>query len=646
MRAMTEGPLVTEAPTNVGVAAMVPREGVAGLVAVAAAVAVGFQCLRVMFPLAYSYREESGVTRTVIVLVAVFATPALAPLLARVAGAPRALVGTAVALVLVRVTVQLADPIPLALAAVAAAIGLLSVASGVVAFRHRGVALVVAIVGGLALDCSIRAAWSTWDVAWQDDVLTWSVTIALAAALAVAAVVGRRDASDVPGSVGRFGLALGAYFAVQVWFLQSVAFAASSAGVSLATATLVVLAGDVLALLLVATWPRPSGGAAAAGATAVGAGLVCWWLPRATGIGVAVLVVAGQALLSVLLAWTVASPGRTRHHPVVADTVGLVAGMALFGSVVLLYQLHYDLPLPVSNRWLPALAGAVLAVCSLWHREPARMTTGGRGAVAVAGAISLGGLVLFLGLTSGEPDTTVAATSGTSLRVVTYNPHEAVTRDGQLDLDAFGDTVERLRPDVLVIEEAGRGWQLSAGVDLAEWGKRRLGLPYVWGPAADHQFGNVVFSRVPVLDARVVPLPRANGTMRRSAVVARVGPIAGEPVTVVGAHLQNGGGAAGRASRLAEIRALTRALPHELRRTVVAGDLNSDPGSPELHALLGLGFETRQPTEHCTLTTSNDNCSDWILVTPDLEQRLLEVVPFDAFDHRPVVADVRSRGSS
>jgi endonuclease/exonuclease/phosphatase family metal-dependent hydrolase len=264
----------------------------------------------------------------------------------------------------------------------------------------------------------------------------------------------------------------------------------------------------------------------------------------------------------------------------------------------------------------------------------------------VAGAISLAGAVLFVGLTIGEPDTTVAATARTSLRVVTFNPHEAVTRDGQLDLDAFGDTVQRLRPDVLVVEEAGRGWQLSAGVDLAEWGKRRLGMPYVWGPAADHQFGNVVFSRVPVLDARVVPLPRAKGTMRRSAVVARVGPIAGEPITVVGVHLQNGGDAAGRESRSAEIRALARALPHEPRRTVIAGDLNSDPGSAELHALLDLGFETRQPTERCTLTTSNDNCSDWILVTPDLEQRRLEVLPFDAFDHRPVIADVGSRSGS
>jgi endonuclease/exonuclease/phosphatase family metal-dependent hydrolase len=628
-----------EAPTS--------RNGDAvGLVAVTVAVTVGCQCLRVLFPLAYSYREASGVTRTVAILVCVFVTPAIAPALARLTRASTVFVTAAIVLAVLRITVQAVESVPIALAAVAAAAGLFTIASGVVGFRHRGAALVVAIVAGLAIDTAVRGAWSTWDIAWQHGALPSLVTVALVALLLAAAVIGRAGARDEAGSLAVVGLALGAYLAVQVWFLQSIAFSTSSAGLSLATAVVVVLAGDAVALVLVARWSRPRGGPATALAGAVIAGSVGWWLPRASGATAVLLVVGGQAVGTVLLAWALSSPRRAAHRPTLADTLGLAAGFLIFGSAVLLYQLHYDLPLPVSNRWLFTAAGAVLAISSLWERMPSpperhRVP----GALAVAAAVAVAGGALFVALTTGEPDLSPAAAHD-SLRVVTYNPHETVTRDGQLDPEAFARAVERLRPDLLVVEEAGRGWQLSAGTDLAEWTKRRLGLPYVWGPAADHQFGNLVFSRVPVLGARVIQLPRAKGTMDRSAVIARVGPVAGEPITVVGVHLQNGGGVAGRESRLAEIQTLARELGPAPRRTVIAGDLNSDPGSPELHALLDLGFRTRQPTEHCTLTTSNQHCSDWILVTPDLEQRHLQVLRFDEFDHRPVVSDVSARRAS
>jgi endonuclease/exonuclease/phosphatase family metal-dependent hydrolase len=167
-------------------------------------------------------------------------------------------------------------------------------------------------------------------------------------------------------------------------------------------------------------------------------------------------------------------------------------------------------------------------------------------------------------------------------------------------------------------------------------------MPYVWAPAADHQFGNLVFSRVPVLSTRVVRLPQGSGAMRRSAMIMRVGPVRGTVVTVVGTHLQNGSSATAKATRVAELRVLLRALG-PLRHTILAGDLNSDPGSDELHTLLSAGFTTTQPTERCTLKTSNANCVDWIVVTPDLVQGPVRVLPVDTFDHRPLVATVRTR---
>jgi hypothetical protein len=51
--------------------------------------------------------------------------------------------------------------------------------------------------------------------------LPWLVTAALVVALVGTATRARSDAAEWPGAVAVPGLALGAYLAVQVWFLQS-----------------------------------------------------------------------------------------------------------------------------------------------------------------------------------------------------------------------------------------------------------------------------------------------------------------------------------------------------------------------------------------------------------------------------------------
>src|SRR5439155_6551904 len=77
-----------------------------GLVAVGVAVALALQCLRVLFPIAYAYREASGIARTIFVLTAVFALPAFAPLFARVARPGTAFLSAAVGLGALRVVLQ------------------------------------------------------------------------------------------------------------------------------------------------------------------------------------------------------------------------------------------------------------------------------------------------------------------------------------------------------------------------------------------------------------------------------------------------------------------------------------------------------------------------------------------------------------
>ena len=63
---------------------------------------------------------------------------------------------------------------------------------------------------------------------------------------------------------------------------------------------------------------------------------------------------------------------------------------------------------------------------------------------------------------------------------------------GPLDLEEVGRTIEAAQPDVVVIEELGRGWAVSGMTDEAEWLRHRLAMPYGWASANDNQFGNIV----------------------------------------------------------------------------------------------------------------------------------------------------------
>ncbi len=609
---------------------------------VALSLVVSAQCLRVLFSVLYSYRERAGLLTVVVLVVVVFASAGLAPILVRLVGPGGGLLASMVALSALRLGVQAVDQVSVALAVAAGAAAMLALGTALVVLRARGIELAFALVAGLALDTVLRVSWATWDLAWRDGALPALVVVALVVALVVAALVARREAQAASGRVVVPALVVGPLLMLELLFLQSPAFVASSARVGLASASAVMLVADVLAVGVVAFVATGRIGVVTGAACALGLAILCWMLPTVTASSVEVLLILGQLLGVGLFAAALVAPPTPTRRPLRDDALGLVGGGLLFGALVLLYQLHYEQPLPVSNRWLVVVAAVLVGLGASGLRAPdlgAASSLRGSGRLAVviglAGAVAAGGLIVSepgLGATAAAPDT---------LRVVTFNVHEAVTRQGQLNPDAVARTIERLRPDVVVLEEVARGWPLSGTIDLAEWAKRRLDLPYWWAPAASHQFGNLVLSRVRISDAHLIALPQGSGSMKRSALIAHLGPIAGRPITLVAVHLQNGSSAAREQTRVQEARLLVHAWgrqPH----TVLAGDLNADPNSPSLRTLLDAGLSTTQPTRHCTVKTSNQNCVDWILVTPDLHQTTVRAITSvdQLFDHRPLITIV------
>lgn len=625
------------------------------MILVALTVPLALQCIRALFPLLFNYGEDADFILAGVLAVAVFASPVLAAPLALLVGRRAAVPVGLAALIAARLAVQLVHPIPLWLGIVATVAALVAVTLELMALRRAhnggGRTFVLGVVLGMAVDTAVRAVFLTWDLPWQEGFDAVAATSILAAGAVVAfrpwiGMAGEEDL-EVPPEGGRWLVAyagipstalVGPFLMLEVLFLQSPAFAASQAELSLEGAVTLLLVADALTLLMI-PWltgrvASPAIGLASGAALAV----IAWSFTHVQGFAVAPLIVLGQILAVGLLVMALDRTTTDRPPSAWRTATGVALGGVTFMLLAVLYQIHYEEPLPFSNQWLPAVAGLLLGLAGTGRLVPApyddapvvvRLTAqddiaGGAGRwpgygmaalAAVPVALLLVPLIVFLA----RPDRPVVAADLDRFRLVNYNVHLAVNPDGQLDPVATARTIENLRPDVLVLQEAGRGWPINGTMDLAEWLSRRLRMPFVYQPAADGQFGNAVFTRLPLLSSDGGFLPVAGGTQRRSYLRVRIDLGGGRSVTVIDVHLQHQDDKT--ATRESQIGRLIEVWGGA-ERTVIAGDMNTQPDEDNLKLFLDAGLLSVQdeaglgdlPT--ATQPTVRGDRVDYVFVTP------------------------------
>ncbi|MGA8113063.1 MAG: endonuclease/exonuclease/phosphatase family protein, partial [Actinocatenispora sp.] len=344
----------------------------------------------------------------------------------------------------------------------------------------------------------------------------------------------------------------------------------------------------------------------------------------------------------------------------------LLAGLGVglcFVLVVLLYQMTYELPLPFDNRVLPVLAAALLGLAGTGVRpgptpadaEPAprpgahepnaeerdekRARRGRFAPLAGVPAVLLLVPVLML-VTSPSPAPT--GTDGDALRLVTWNLHYGVNNEAAVDPGTISGVLRAQHPDVILLQEVDRGWAIGGGTDLVEWLSRSLAMPYVWSPAADGQFGNVILSSLPISDVRTGQLPYGAGPQHRSYASAKVELTSGQKLRVMTAHLQDH--TDNHATRLAEINTLLGHWGHD-NPAVIAGDFNAMPGWSEIRRFDRAGLVSAQDAggHGGMLTSPTDRPRyrpDWIFGTDDVSFRDFARPRSQASDHFPLVVTV------
>jgi endonuclease/exonuclease/phosphatase (EEP) superfamily protein YafD len=297
----------------------------------------------------------------------------------------------------------------------------------------------------------------------------------------------------------------------------------------------------------------------------------------------------------------------------VATVVAVVGTATVLGLLDRLYW-PFELADVFRLQYLAVLVAAAFGALALRRRRLA----------AVAAVLAAANLAV-LGVSLIPTATAAPGPAAGSLRVVVAN-----VEVGNTDFAAVERLVARTRPDVFGVTELTRPMADHLARALPAYRTRIV-------RTRQDAYGIGVYSRRPLLDARVLHLP-ADGP---PTIVARV-LVAGEPVTVVVTHVHT---PFAGAIHVRQLHALAQASLG--RRVAVCGDFNSPPWSAPVRGFAsnaGLrdlyggrawaGYSW--PTWSSPLRVPLDNC----FVGAGIVVRAHRDGPGDGSDHRPLVVDL------
>ena len=237
------------------------------------------------------------------------------------------------------------------------------------------------------------------------------------------------------------------------------------------------------------------------------------------------------------------------------------------------------------------------------------------------------------------------------LRVLTYNLHHGEGTDGRLDLERIAGIIRNAAPDLVALQEVDRRATRTGQIDQPAEYIRLTGLQGWYGAAMPFQggeYGQLILSRRPLLQPRVVRLPGSAGREPRIATTALVEiPRLGR-LRWACCHLD-----ASRSDddRWEQAGALLKEFGHENLPTLLGGDFNATPESRVMGRLLAADTGWIDTAGASAAPTSPAEAPrsriDYILAHPGTAWRTLSshvLAESVASDHRPVLVELAYQG--
>lgn len=210
------------------------------------------------------------------------------------------------------------------------------------------------------------------------------------------------------------------------------------------------------------------------------------------------------------------------------------------------------------------------------------------------------------------------------MKFVSYNVQYGIGLDDRLDLPRIVSSIHGA--DIIALQEVTRNFHRNGHVDMVAELRTLLANHYsVYWPACDldagsaiekgrvvnrrFQFGNMIFSRWPILSSRLIPLPRTRTldklNLQRGATEAVI-ETPGGPIRVYSVHLDH----VHRDERIAQIRYLKdRAQLYAFEGGAISGAHEfglAEPPVPEDYVLMGDFNMVPESPEYCEMAGGVD----------------------------------------
>lgn len=232
--------------------------------------------------------------------------------------------------------------------------------------------------------------------------------------------------------------------------------------------------------------------------------------------------------------------------------------------------------------------------------------------------------------------------AGDTLKVMSFN-----LRFGELaSMEQIADSIASVNPDIVLLQECD--WNTSRKRAPAQNGVRfvnvladHTGMFGLFGKAINYcggYYGVGILSKYPIIASERVLLPWDGKTEQRCLLTADVELPSGRTVTVASTHLE----VRSDVLRVEQAKFVTECLKRHPNPVILAGDMNAEPGTPEIDYL-------QKEWKDCTnaertFSTYKLECKiDYILVHPAKEFEVLGYERLDRIvlsDHYPILSTV------
>lgn len=218
------------------------------------------------------------------------------------------------------------------------------------------------------------------------------------------------------------------------------------------------------------------------------------------------------------------------------------------------------------------------------------------------------------------------ADSNRTVRVLTFNILHGATTRGDFDLDAIAQVILEAEPDLVALQEVDFQTNRAKKYDLAtELGWRTKMAP-LFGQAMPYDgggYGEGILSKYTFLQTRNLALPHQPGKEPRAALEVQTVLPSGDTIAFVGTHLDH---TRDETDRIMQAKALNATLLSNPHPTVLAGDLNAEPGSKTMNILEAYWQSTYEPGNPAYTYPSDEPVKkiDYVLFYPRDRWRVLE----------------------